>query len=95
MRQRAALLGVWLVCIFGALVILLRMLTCVFTNPEKGWSIAIEIDQAGNRAANGSIAETISSRANRARAAGRRRGCVLCKVLDWLDPRHCEESAGK
>lgn len=94
MKRRAALMGVWFVCVFGALAILLRMFTCVFTSTDKAWRIAVDLDRAGNRAANGGVSETISSRANRARIAGRRWGCVLCKLLDWIERDHCQRSAG-
>lgn len=33
--------------------------------------------------------ETISSRAALAWRAGRRWGCVLCRVLDWFQKDHC------
>ena len=36
--------------------------------------------------------ETISGRAARARNAGKQWGCVLCKILHWFDPWHCENT---
>ena len=36
--------------------------------------------------------ETVSSRAGKAARKGKTWGCVLCKVLDWFDPDHCEKS---
>jgi len=37
----------------------------------------------------GSPEETISSRSAKARNAGKRWGCVLCRFLDWCQPNHC------
>lgn len=51
-------------------------------------------DQALNALTGGHEDETVSSRAARARDRGRRWGCVLCGVLDWLDPDHCNKSRG-
>lgn len=92
--KTASLILIWLVCFAGTAVTLLRMLWCIGANRPKAVAIAIALDRAGNRAANGGQAETISSRANRARAEGRHWGCVLCRWLDWLDPNHCRDSAG-
>ena len=73
---------------------LVRYLWAIATNPRRATRIAIGYDQLVNVAANGSEDETISSRADRARAGGRRWGCVLCKLLDSLDPDHCSKSRG-
>jgi hypothetical protein len=89
------LLGIWLVCLFGTVLTLTRMLVCVASAPQRAKDIAVALDRAGNAAANGSNEETISSRANRARTEGRAWGCVLCKLLDALSPNHCRDSAGK
>jgi hypothetical protein len=95
MSRRARIFGIWLACVAGAAATLARMLWCVLTNPDKAVYIAIAIDRAGNAAANGDHSETISSRANRARAEGRRWACVLCRILDWIKKDHCRDSAGK
>lgn len=34
--------------------------------------------------------QTISARAWKARNRGKRWGCLLCQLLDWLDPNHCQ-----
>jgi hypothetical protein len=41
------------------------------------------LDQAGNTLLGGSPNETISSR------AGKAWGCILCKLLDYIQPNHC------
>lgn len=53
--------------------------------------IMILLDVMTNRLFNGRI-ETISSRAGRARASGRTWGCILCRLLDDIDPGHCDEA---
>jgi hypothetical protein len=92
---RLRLFAVWLVCLCGTVLTLIRMLFCVASAPEKAKDIAVALDRAGNAAINGSNEETISSRANRARSEGRRWGCILCRILDALSPNHCRDSAGK
>jgi hypothetical protein len=54
--------------------------------------ILIALDQLINTILNGYPHETISSRAEKARLNGKKWGCVLCKVLDRLDPNHCAKS---
>ena len=36
--------------------------------------------------------ETISSRIGKDARRGRKFACVLCQVLHWLDPHHCEKA---
>jgi hypothetical protein len=50
----------------------------------------ILLDQAGNTLTGGSPNETISERAAKARNAGRKWGCLLCKLLGWINPGHCD-----
>ena len=52
----------------------------------------ILLDQAGNTLAGGSPNETISERAAKARNEGKEWGCVLCKVLNWINPGHCDNA---
>lgn len=52
----------------------------------------ILLDEAGNTLTGGSPNETISERAAKARAAGRRWGCVLCRLLGWINPGHCDRA---
>lgn len=63
----------------------------------KDWilNVLIGIDQLGNALLRGDPDETISSRAAKSAARGKRWGCVLCKFLDKLDPNHCEKSIEK
>lgn len=57
------------------------------------WNLLIAIDQLINTLFGGDPDETISSRAGK--YAADRRGwfpCVLCKLLDKIDPNHCAKS---
>lgn len=56
------------------------------------FNLLIAFDQLVNALFAGNPDETISSRAAKARAEGRAWGCVLCRVLDWIDPDHCADS---
>jgi hypothetical protein len=53
---------------------------------------AVLLDEATNTVLGGSPNETISERAAKARNAGRKWGCVLCKVLNWINPGHCDNA---
>lgn len=57
------------------------------------WNFLIAIDQLLNTMLGGDPDETISSRAGKYAAV--QRGwipCVLCKLLDRIDPNHCAKS---
>lgn len=92
MKRRAALMALtpllWLALGFVAL----RYLTAIVSNPDKAWSIARMIDEGANVGANGQVNTTISARAGRAAAAHRRWGCLLCALLDAIDPHHCADA---
>lgn len=49
----------------------------------------VALDQLGNALAGGQPDETISFRAAKARAAGSRPACVLCRLLDLFQKDHC------
>jgi len=55
-------------------------------------NLLIILDELGNTLTLGSPEETISSRAAKARNAGKRWGCVLCRFLDWIQPHHCDNA---
>lgn len=54
--------------------------------------LAIALDHVLNVITNGRPGQTVSARAETARRQGKAWGCVLCRVLDWLDDNHCAES---
>lgn len=87
-------LGIVLICQFAHLAASLWMVAAAFKGNDRYWRIAKGYDRVGNAATGGMDTETVSSRANRARAEKRRWGCVLCRVLDWIEEDHCSKSAG-
>ncbi|WP_224742911.1 hypothetical protein [Stutzerimonas kunmingensis] len=92
MKERAILAGLFLLCLVAGLFAALRMAWSIIASPARAWKLSVAFDQLGNAAANGDEDETISSRAAKARRAGRRWGCLLCGLLDRIDPDHCEKS---
>ena len=53
-------------------------------------NLLISIDQFFNTLLGGNPDETISLRAKHARDGGQLWGCVLCRVLGWIVPGHCD-----
>lgn len=93
--SRIVLLMLWPVCLLASLVAALWMLAAIIFGAERrAVRLAISHDQLANAAFGGHEDETISSRAARARDNGHRWGCVLCKLLDRVDPDHCNKSRG-
>jgi len=92
MIERVTLTGLYLLCILAAVFAAARMAWAIAFRPDRAWRLSVAFDQLGNAAANGDEDETISSRAAKARRAGRRWGCILCGLLDRIDPNHCEKS---
>lgn len=88
------LLLIWLLCLAASSFAALRMFYAIWTNPRRAWVLAISYDQLANAAANGDPDKTISHRANVARSQGKTWGCILCRLLDYLDKNHCKNSAG-
>jgi hypothetical protein len=57
----------------------------------KFWAmnILLALDQLLNAVLWGDPMETLSRRAGQARDRGTEWGCVLCHILDDIDPQHC------
>lgn len=49
-------------------------------------------DQLLNVIFGGDEDETISSRIAKDHRRGRKFACVLCRILGWIDPHHCEKA---
>lgn len=92
MMRRLHLLGLWLVCQIAALIAAVWMLLAAITGSRRAWKLAVSYDQLANTAFGGDEDETLSSRAGKAARKGKRWACILCKLLDALDPDHCENS---
>lgn len=60
--------------------------------PRYLWGLLVAIDQVFNALFAGYADETISYRAAIAKRRGERWGCVLCKLLDKIDPDHCNKT---
>ena len=90
MRVRLFLLLLLPLLVLGLAVTLLRYLAAIVGSPAKAWRVALMIDETCNVDANGRVNETISARAAKARNAGRRWGCVLCRALDRIQAHHCD-----
>lgn len=89
-----ARLAIVAVCQFAHVIASLWMVVAAVSGSDRYWRIAKGYDRVGNAATGGLDTETVSSRANRARSEDRRWGCVLCRVLDWIEKDHCSKSAG-
>ncbi|MDC7699584.1 hypothetical protein [Vogesella indigofera] len=92
MRRRLVLLGLWLAATLAALLALLWGLPAALVGSPRTVRIAVGGDQMLNAAWGGSEDETISSRAGKGARAGIWHWCLLCRLLDWLDPGHCQKS---
>lgn len=92
MKRTVLLVLIFFFCQAAALLSALRMAWAILSNPDRAWAIAKAYDRLGNAAANDDQAQTISSRAEKARRQGKRWGCWLCKMLGEIDPGHCEKS---
>ena len=94
MRRRALLIALWALCQVAHIVASIWMLAAAIRSPNgrRVWTLAVAYDQLANAAFGGHEDETISSRAGRAKRQGKRWACVLCRLLDAIDPNHCERS---
>lgn len=53
------------------------------------FNLLVAFDQLANTFLGGDPDETVSSRAAKAADNGTKWGCVLCKLLDYVDNGHC------
>lgn len=91
-RRRAVLTLIWLLCLLASVIASIWMALAILAGSPRAWHLAIAHDQLANAAFGGDPDETISSRAAKAMMQGRRWGCLLCRLLDSLDPGHCARS---
>lgn len=70
-------------------------LVAAFGDEKRARSAYIGLDVVLNVLTGGRAPELLSSRADRARTEGRRWGCVLCRLLDWIESNHCQDQRGK
>ena len=92
MKTRAALIALLLLCQLANVVAAVWMLIAALVGSPRAWRLAVAYDQLANTAFGGDEDETISSRAYKAATRGRRWGCILCRLLDKIQPNHCRQS---
>lgn len=92
LKHRLSMLAIWMLCQVAAVIASLWMLVAALAGSRRAWTIAVAHDQLANAAFGGHEDETISSRAGKAARKGKRWACALCRLLDRLDPNHCEKS---
>lgn len=94
MKQRLLLIVLSMIALAGvALSVLWVVAAIVFApNGARAWKILIAYDMLTNAATGGDDGETVSARAYKASLTGNKWGCFLCKVLNYLQTNHCEDS---
>lgn len=66
------------------------MLVAALAGSNRAWQIAVAYDQLGNATFGGYVDETISARTFRANHSGKLWGVILYRLLNFLQPGHCE-----
>ena len=92
MKSYCARIGLLVGSMLMALAGNLIALGAAIIGSNRAWPVAVANDQALNAAlvgVAGSEDETVSSRAGKAASKGKRWGCILCRLLDKIDPGHC------
>ena len=88
-KSRLILTALTPVLALGMVASLARYIVAIPFSPQRGWKVAVAVDDLGNVAGNGHLGQTISSRAAYAAIAGKTWGKIVCKALDTLNPGHC------
>ncbi|WP_024302210.1 hypothetical protein [Pseudogulbenkiania sp. MAI-1] len=91
-RRRLKLIALWVAALLAAGFALTWGLFAALAGSDRALRIAVAQDQAANAAIGGSEDETISSRAGKGAMKGVWHWCLLCRVLNWIDPQHCQQS---
>jgi len=89
---RLILLGLWLAALMAVVLALAMSLLQLVAGNRRAVRVFVGADQTLNAAIGGSEDETISSRAGKGARRGVWRYCMLCRLLDLVDPGHCERS---
>jgi hypothetical protein len=92
LKARLVMLLLIPLVVFANVLVWVSYLAHIVDNPAKSLAIALMMDQAGNVAINGRVDQSLSQRADIAWKAGKRWGCILCKLLDWVQKNHCEDA---
>jgi len=89
---RVILLGLWLAALMAVVLALVMALLQVLWGSGRAVRVFVGADQTLNAAMGGSEDETISSRAGKGAKQGVWRYCLLCRLLEQIDPGHCARS---
>lgn len=91
MKKRLLLLVLGLIGIAANLIAIpwLTMAILFSPNGARAEAIIVSYDMLGNATLSGRKGQTISANAY---TTDKRWGCWLCKLLNWLQPNHCENS---
>lgn len=89
---RWKLLVLYPVILLGLMIAAVAYGLLIVMFPYNAHRVLVSVDQLLNTVALGDEDETISSRAAKASKEERAWGCVLCKVLDFFDPGHCDDN---
>lgn len=94
MKKRLLLILLGLLGVSANLIAIPWLFVAIIFAPDgtRAWNIILGYDILGNATTGGAKGELISERAYKVSLEGRRWGCLLCKLLNWLDPGHCERS---
>lgn len=92
MTGRLVLLVYWLVCLFGAALLLLWQLALIPFTPERSLKVARAIDVAGATALSGDTGKTLSYKCARHAEEGAWWAKWLCQALNVISPNHCKSS---
>lgn len=87
---RLAMLGLWLLCQLCHMIASVQMLVGIITGSRRTWTLAVSYDQLGNVVLGGHEDWTISARAWANR--GNPRWALLVRLLDLIEPGHCDEA---
>lgn len=93
MTWRLKFLALLLLCQFGSLIATLRAVIDIIRGKRgKAWEILIAYDRLANAGTYGESNEMLTYRAARGRREGVRGWCLLCYLLDKIDPGHCDRA---
>lgn len=90
MARALLFVAILLACQIAHFIGTIWLLVAGLVRSERAWNIVLGYDYLGNAITGGKPGELISTRANRARKEGRRWACILCRLLDRVDPGHCD-----
>lgn len=93
LKERYTLLTFVPLCVLAAIIGFVWMVVAILYGARgRSWRLVLSYDQVANAAFGGSEDETISSRAGKKRDQNVKWGCILCKLLDFLEKDHCTKA---